>query len=149
MIRAAIGRIVCMKAGKSQKQRNLQTVFAVATPSDAYSLPWNDKLLALPVFVRVTRTGSFSAAARELDLSQPSVSRIIAGLEEDVGGGVEGHPNDAGCHAAKPDVGNGYLARVDARSWRRLRKPITRPVDREELRGVTACCPCTCKLWRA
>jgi heme A synthase len=42
----------------------------------------NDKLLALRLFVRVARTGSFSAAARELDLSQPSVSRIIAALEE-------------------------------------------------------------------
>jgi DNA-binding transcriptional LysR family regulator len=31
----------------------------------------NDKLLALRLFVRVARMGSFSAVARELDLSQP------------------------------------------------------------------------------
>ena len=48
----------------------------------------NDKLLALRLFMRVARMGSFSAAARELDLSQPSVSRIIAALERDVGGAL-------------------------------------------------------------
>jgi molybdenum-dependent DNA-binding transcriptional regulator ModE len=51
----------------------------------------NDKLLALRLFVRVARTGSFSAAARELDLSQPSVSRIIAALEEEVGAALVMH----------------------------------------------------------
>lgn len=45
----------------------------------------NDEFLALRLFARVARAGSFSAAARELDLSQPSVSRIVAALEKDVG----------------------------------------------------------------
>jgi DNA-binding transcriptional LysR family regulator len=71
----------------------------------------NDKLLALRVFVRVARAGSFSAAARELDLSQPSVSRIIAGLEEDVGGALVIRTTRA---VTLTDVGNDYLARVEA-----------------------------------
>lgn len=45
----------------------------------------NDRLAALRIFRRVARSGSFSAAARELGLSQPSVSRIVAELERDVG----------------------------------------------------------------
>jgi DNA-binding transcriptional LysR family regulator len=70
----------------------------------------NDKLLALQVFVRVARTGSFSAAARELDLSQPSVSRIIAGLEKDVGGALIIRTTRA---VTLTDVGNDYLSRVE------------------------------------
>jgi DNA-binding transcriptional LysR family regulator len=71
----------------------------------------NDKLLALRVFVRVAHTGNFSAAARELDLSQPSVSRIIAGLEKDVGGALVIRTTRA---VTLTDVGNDYLARVEA-----------------------------------
>jgi DNA-binding transcriptional LysR family regulator len=71
----------------------------------------NDKLLALRLFVRVARTGSFSAAARELDLSQPSVSRIIAALEEDVGAALVTRTTRA---VTLTDVGSDYLARVEA-----------------------------------
>ena len=70
----------------------------------------NDKLLALRLFVRVARTGSFSAAARELDLSQPSVSRIIAALEKDVGGALIARTTRA---VTLTDVGNEYLTRVE------------------------------------
>ncbi len=41
---------------------------------------------ALKLFVRVARLGSFSAAARERGMSQSQVSRIVADLEEDLGG---------------------------------------------------------------
>lgn len=44
-----------------------------------------DRLAALKLFSRVARTGSFSRAGREKGLSQPSVSRIIANLEREVG----------------------------------------------------------------
>lgn len=44
-----------------------------------------NKFLALRLFVRVARLGSFSGAARELGLSQPSASRVIASLEREVG----------------------------------------------------------------
>jgi DNA-binding transcriptional LysR family regulator len=45
----------------------------------------NDRVLALRLFIRVARAGSFSAAGRELGLSQPSVSRILAVLEHEIG----------------------------------------------------------------
>ena len=71
----------------------------------------NDKLLALRLFVRVVRTGSFSAAARELDLSQPSVSRIIAALEKDVGAALVTRTTRA---ITLTDAGEDYLTRVEA-----------------------------------
>jgi DNA-binding transcriptional LysR family regulator len=45
----------------------------------------SDRLQELAVFVRAAEGGSFSRAARELGLSQPSVSRIISELETRLG----------------------------------------------------------------
>jgi hypothetical protein len=45
----------------------------------------SDRLQDLVVFVRAAESGSFSRAARELGLSQPSVSRIIGELEARLG----------------------------------------------------------------
>jgi DNA-binding transcriptional LysR family regulator len=45
----------------------------------------NDYLSALKLFVRVARRGSFSAAGRDLNMPQPSVSRTISSLEQEVG----------------------------------------------------------------
>lgn len=45
----------------------------------------NDRFVALQLFVKVARTGSFSTAGREMGFSQPTASRIIAGLEKQVG----------------------------------------------------------------
>jgi DNA-binding transcriptional LysR family regulator len=44
-----------------------------------------DRLQELAVFVRAAEGGSFSRAARELNLSQPSVSRIVGELEARLG----------------------------------------------------------------
>jgi DNA-binding transcriptional LysR family regulator len=44
-----------------------------------------DRLQELTVFVRAAESGNFSRAARELGLSQPSVSRIIGDLESRLG----------------------------------------------------------------
>src|SRR5262245_18156581 len=44
-----------------------------------------DRLDAISLFIRVARTRSFSVAAREHGVSQPTVSRAIAGLERDLG----------------------------------------------------------------
>jgi DNA-binding transcriptional LysR family regulator len=44
-----------------------------------------DRLLVMNCFVRAVETGSFSAVARELRTSQPSVSRYVAALEEHLG----------------------------------------------------------------
>jgi DNA-binding transcriptional LysR family regulator len=45
----------------------------------------SDRLQELQVFVRAADSGSFSKAARELSLSQPSVSRIVGELEARLG----------------------------------------------------------------
>lgn len=44
-----------------------------------------DRLSAMETFVSVVDTGSFSAAARELGIGQPAVSKSIAQLEEHLG----------------------------------------------------------------
>ncbi|MCW6512513.1 LysR family transcriptional regulator [Lichenifustis flavocetrariae] len=41
-----------------------------------------DRLHAMEVFVRVIETGSFSAAARDMRIGQPAVSKLIAALED-------------------------------------------------------------------
>ncbi|WP_408507868.1 helix-turn-helix domain-containing protein, partial [Paraburkholderia sediminicola] len=50
-----------------------------------FSLRMNGKLSTLQLFVRVARTSGFTKAGRELGLSQPSTSRRISELEEEVG----------------------------------------------------------------
>ncbi len=45
----------------------------------------NDRFTAMQLFVRVARGGSFSEAARELGITQPTASRIVAALEKQVG----------------------------------------------------------------
>ena len=45
----------------------------------------SDHLSALRLFLRVARTGSFSRAALESHITQPTASRIIATLEEEIG----------------------------------------------------------------
>jgi len=41
-----------------------------------------DRFQAMETFVRVVDTGSFSSAARDLGIGQPSVSKIVAGRED-------------------------------------------------------------------
>ena len=44
-----------------------------------------DRLREMEMFVRVVDAGSFSAAARDLDMGQPAVSKTVASLEERLG----------------------------------------------------------------
>lgn len=44
-----------------------------------------DRLAAMETFIRVIETGSFSAAARQLRVGQPAVSKTVAQLEERLG----------------------------------------------------------------
>ena len=44
-----------------------------------------DRLAAMQTFVKVVETGSFSAAARQLRVGQPAVSKTVAQLEERLG----------------------------------------------------------------
>ncbi len=68
-----------------------------------------DDLAALRLFVRVARLGSFSRAGGERGLSQPSVSRIIAGLEARLGTALFTRSTRA---LALTDAGRDYLASV-------------------------------------
>jgi LysR family transcriptional regulator, regulator for bpeEF and oprC len=44
-----------------------------------------DRFETIRMFVRIVETGSFSATAREMRVSQPSVSKQVAGLEAHLG----------------------------------------------------------------
>lgn len=44
-----------------------------------------DRFQAMTTFIRVVDTGSFSAAARQMNVGQPAVSKIVAQLEERLG----------------------------------------------------------------
>ena len=70
----------------------------------------SDRLTALRLFVRVARAGSFSRAAREFGLSQPSASRIIAGLEKEIGAPLFIRTTRA---LALTQAGAEYLARIE------------------------------------
>jgi DNA-binding transcriptional LysR family regulator len=70
----------------------------------------NDRLSALRLFVRAARVGNFSRAGRELGLSQPSVSRLIAALEEEVGTTLFSRTTRA---VTLTDAGATYLMRVE------------------------------------
>ncbi len=69
-----------------------------------------DRLQALKTFVRVARRGSLSRAGRELGLSQPSVSRIVAALEREVGASLLLRTTRA---VTLTEAGEDYLARVE------------------------------------
>src|ERR1700712_177937 len=76
-----------------------------------FSLQMNDKLSTLQLFVRVAHTSSFTKAGRELGFSQPSASRRISELEEEVGAALL----ERSTRAVKlTEVGTDYLARVEA-----------------------------------
>jgi DNA-binding transcriptional LysR family regulator len=45
-----------------------------------------DKLNAMAIFVRVVERGSFSAVAREMQTSQPTISKVLRALESELGG---------------------------------------------------------------
>jgi DNA-binding transcriptional LysR family regulator len=69
-----------------------------------------DRLQALRLFARVAHTGSFSAAGRELGLSQPSASRIIAELEKELGAALVIRTTRA---VKLTQAGSDYLARIE------------------------------------
>jgi DNA-binding transcriptional LysR family regulator len=70
----------------------------------------NDRLTALKLFARAARVGNFSSAGRELGLSQPSASRLIAALEADVGATLFSRTTRA---VTLTDAGATYLTRVE------------------------------------
>ena len=70
----------------------------------------NDRLSALRLFVRVARKGSFSAGGRELNLPQPTVSRVIAALEREVGAALFTRTTRA---VTLTDAGADFLVRLE------------------------------------
>src|SRR3954466_5241601 len=70
----------------------------------------SDRLTALRLFVRVARAGTFSRAAREFGLSQPTASRIVATLEKDIGARLFTRSTRA---LALTEAGAEYLARIE------------------------------------
>ncbi len=69
-----------------------------------------DRLLALRAFVRTAHSGSLSRAGRELGLSQPSISRILARLEREVGATLLVRTTRA---VTLTDAGADYLSRIE------------------------------------
>lgn len=70
----------------------------------------NDYLFALKLFTRVARRGNFSAAGREFNLPQPSVSRIISSLEQEVGAVLLNRTTRA---VSMTDAGMEFLERIE------------------------------------
>lgn len=71
----------------------------------------NDRFIALKVFIRVALAGSFSAAAAELGMTQPTASRIVAVLERQVGAALLIRTTRA---VALTEAGVDFLARSEA-----------------------------------
>src|ERR1700744_5505012 len=71
----------------------------------------NDRFFALQLFTRVARTGSFSVAGRDVGLSQPSASRIVAALEKDVGVALFTRTTRG---VTLTEAGSDYLVRAEA-----------------------------------
>jgi DNA-binding transcriptional LysR family regulator len=68
------------------------------------------RLEALRLFVQVARTSSFSRAAREIGVSQPSASRLIAALERQLGTRLLLRTTRA---VVLTRAGSDYLARIE------------------------------------
>jgi len=70
----------------------------------------HDHLFALRLFVRVAHKGSFSAAGRELNIPQPTVSRLIAQLEQEIGAALLTRTTRA---VTLTEAGRDFLARIE------------------------------------
>ena len=70
----------------------------------------SDRLLALRLFARVARKGSFSAAGRELNIPQSTASRTIATLEREIGVALFVRTTRA---VTLTDAGLDFLARIE------------------------------------
>lgn len=71
----------------------------------------NDRFSSIQLFVRVARSASFSEAAREMGVTQPTASRIVAALEKQVGVALLTRNTRA---VALTEAGAEYLARCEA-----------------------------------
>ena|ERR1700722_19058200 len=67
-------------------------------------------VIALRLYTRVARLGSFSAAAQEFHLSQSQVSRIVADLESELGVRLLSRTTRA---VVPTEVGGEFVARIE------------------------------------
>ncbi|KIQ36262.1 LysR family transcriptional regulator [Variovorax paradoxus] len=70
----------------------------------------NDRFTSMRIFVRVARTGSLSAAARELGMTQPTMSRTMTALEQQIGVALLTRSTR---HVTLTEAGTEYLARSE------------------------------------
>jgi DNA-binding transcriptional LysR family regulator len=70
----------------------------------------NDRFTSMQLFRRVARGGSFSVAAREMGMTQPTASRIVAALEKQVGVALLTRSTRA---VILTEAGADYLARCE------------------------------------
>src|ERR1700726_3871223 len=75
------------------------------------TLAMSDRLVALRLFARVPRKGSFSAAGRELNIPQSTASRTIATLEREIGVALFVRTTRA---APLTDAALEFLARIES-----------------------------------
>jgi DNA-binding transcriptional LysR family regulator len=71
----------------------------------------NDRFFSLQLFVRVARAASFSVAGREMGISQPTASRIVAALEKKVGAALLTRTTRG---VTLTEAGSDYLIRAEA-----------------------------------
>jgi DNA-binding transcriptional LysR family regulator len=71
----------------------------------------NDRFFSLQLFARVARSGSFSVAGREMGISQPTASRIVAALETQVGVALLVRTTRA---VTLTEAGSDYLSRIES-----------------------------------
>jgi DNA-binding transcriptional LysR family regulator len=71
----------------------------------------NDRFFSLQLFARVARSGSFSVAGREMGISQPTASRIVAALEKQVGVALFVRTTRA---VTLTEAGSDYLSRIES-----------------------------------
>lgn len=83
---------------------------ASAQTSTLFVKQMADSFSTLRLFCRVARTGSFTAAGKELGLSQPSVSRIISKLENELRVQLFTRTTHA---ISTTEAGEEYLTRVE------------------------------------
>ncbi len=71
----------------------------------------NDRFFSMQLFMRVARIASFSVAGREMGISQPTASRIIAALEKKVGVALLTRTTRG---VTLTEAGSDYLVRAEA-----------------------------------
>jgi len=71
----------------------------------------NDRFFSLQLFARVARSSSFSVGGREMGISQPTASRIVAALEKQIGVALLVRTTRT---VTLTEAGSDYLSRIES-----------------------------------